>query len=171
MFIALLKRYISTTNVMSFKIPDSQFNYNLMDTIRFNGKNLCSINLLCVASDVNNCLPMVDHFAEGCPKLKTLTIETLSLPAWNGHWDWFDITITKESLEELYTGCKELKDLKLTKVYLQEMYTEDEIKKILPDCNVETKECIFEPGPPPLPGSESNSWMSEDSNSMEEELN
>ena len=94
---------------------------------------------------------MIDYIIEGCPKLKTLTLE--SLRGWNMSSlpifkylasDFWDLIINKESLEALHKGCKELKYLKLTKVLFEDVSTEDEIKKILPDCNVEIKECKFE---------------------------
>ena len=122
-----------------------------MNTIRELGNALCSINLLIVGDDTFNVFkkPMIDYIIEGCPKLKTLTLE--SLRGWNVSSmsmifasDFWDLSINKESLEALYKGCKELKDLKLTKVLFEDVSTEDEIKKILPDCNVEIKECHFE---------------------------
>ena len=36
-----------------------------------------------------------------------------------------------------------MKDLKLTKVIFEEI-DEGEVKKILPDCNIEIKECYFD---------------------------
>ena len=160
---------------MLFKIPDLEYNYNLMCTIIELGKNLCSINLLIVSEFGNSnddwAKPMIDFFSEdkmseGCPKLKSLTLE--SLRGWKdtealkadlsrflpeGRKDafknvdyshFYDQSISKESLEKLYKGCKELKDLKLTRVKFSDIYTEDELKKILPGCNVEIKECRFE---------------------------
>ena len=154
---------------MLFKIPDLDYNYNLMDTILELGKNLCSINLL-IASETglraNYSKPTIDFIIEGCPKLKNLTLE--SLRGWkksakpklsrilsnlgynfkdiHGNWtmeDFYDISISKASLEALYKSCKELKDLKLTKIDFVDILTEDEIKKILPNCNVEIKECHY----------------------------
>ena len=137
------------------------------------GKNITSINLLIVTEFCDNyeshyyhwAKPMIDFFTKGCPKLKSLTLE--SLRGWkdiesfradlkqdfscihksafeNGDFSQlWDQTIIKESLEELYKGCKELKDLKLTRVKFKDLHTEDEIKKILPGCNVEIKDCCF----------------------------
>ena len=143
-------------------------NYDLMFTIKEHGKHLCSINLLIVGQDQSVDVfkkPMIDFIIEGCPKLKTLTFE--SLRGWK-HWKevfasfpeipedvytkpaitekidtMWDLTINKKSLKALYNGCKELKVLKLTKVRFEGIFTENEIKKILPDCNVEIKECQF----------------------------
>ena len=164
---------------MSIKIPDLEYNYELMDTIQELGKNLCSINLLIVSQhdtwftdfvfDDNYTKPMIRYIIKGCPKLKTLTLESLrgwkELPkAKISHYlanfgtsygyedfiksadlsNFWDISISKESMEALYKGCKELKDLKLTKIEFKGIFTEDEMKKILPDCNVEIKECHFE---------------------------
>ena len=91
---------------------------------------------------------MINCIIEGCPKLKTLTLESLR--------GFCDLPVCKESLEALYKSCKELKDLKLTKAFFEDIFTEDEIKKILPDCNVEIKECKFE-------DLDDSSWMSDDS--------
>ena len=109
-----------------------------MNTIKELGKALYSINLLIVGDDALNVFekPMIDYIIEGCPKLKTLTLESLR--------GFCDLPVCKESLEALYKSCKELKDLKLTKAFFEDIFTEDEIKKILPDCNVEIKECKFE---------------------------
>ena len=118
---------------MSFKIPDLHYNLRLMNIIKEYGKDLCSINLLIDAQ----LHPIIDYIIEGCPKLKTLTLESLRD---SNFWFWRRIFIPMESLEALYKGCKELKDLKLTKIYFEDTFTEEEIKKILPDCNVELKE-------------------------------
>ena len=139
------------------KIPGLGFNYQLMDTIKEHGKNLRSINLLIVGRDdpsidFNFNTPMIHYIIEGCPSLKTLTLE--SLRGWqkfetdelffNDLWSKSsDIAITEENLKDLYNSCKELKDLKLTKVMFEEIDTEDEVKKILPDCNIEIKECYL----------------------------
>ena len=144
---------------MSFKIPELKHNYELMEIIKKFGKNLRSINLLIVGRDdtrIDFNTPMIDYIIEGCPNLKTLTLESLR------GWKKFepdelmskflndlmskssDIAITEENLKDLYNSCKELKDLKLTKVMFEEIDTEDEVKKILPDCNIEIKECHFD---------------------------
>ena len=62
---------------MSFKIPDLEFDNGALDAIWEYGKELCSINLLIVAPDINNDVPMIDKIAYGCPKLKNLTLESL----------------------------------------------------------------------------------------------
>ena len=83
---------------------------------------------------------MIDKIAYGCPKLKNLTIESLIEEGLD------NILISKESLKELRKHCKELNVLKLTKVTFLEIFDEDDIKKILPYCNVETTECEFDNG-------------------------
>ena len=112
--------------------------------------------------------PMMDFFTRGCPKLKSLTLESLRgwidpeftraemsklFSGFPGSEDaminmdfsnFYDQSIPKKSLEAFYKGCKELKDLKLTRVKFRDLYTEDELKKILPGCNVEIKECQFD---------------------------
>ena len=55
-----------------------------------------------------------------------------------------DLTLTEENLKALHKGCRELKVLNLTKVGFKGISTENEIKKILPDCNIEIKECHLE---------------------------
>ena len=112
-----------------------KYNSKLLCTIGELGKDLSSINLLITPGRyTNDDGLMINSIIEGCPKLKTLTLESLlSL-----------LVISKESLKALYNGCKELKDLKLTKVLFLNIFTEDDIKKILPDCNVEIKECHLE---------------------------
>ena len=160
-----------------------EFNEELMDSIlKDHGKNLCSINLLIVSQhdtwftdfvfDDNYTKPMIRYIIKGCPKLKTLTLESLrgwkELPkAKISHYlanfgtsygyedfiksadlsNFWDISISKESMEALYKGCKELKELKLTRIGFQDVFTDDEVmkihKKILPNCNVEVKECHY----------------------------
>ena len=154
------KRHRSTTH-MSYlcKIPGLGFNYQLMDTIKEHGRDLCSLNLLIVGrgnTSIDFNTPMIDYIIEGCPNLKTLTLESLR------GWKKFepdelmskflndlmskssDIAITEENLKDLYNSCKELKDLKLTNVIFEEIDTEDEVKKILPNCNFDIKECYFD---------------------------
>ena len=48
--------------------------------------------------------------------------------------------MSKEILEALQKGCKELKHLKLTKVRFEGIFSMEEIRKILPDCNLELKD-------------------------------
>ena len=141
-----------------------------MNTIKELGKALYSINLLIVGDDALNVFekPMIDYIIEGCPKLKTLTLE--SLRGWNVSTmskffasDFWDIIINKENFEALYKGCKELKDVKLTKVLFEDISNENEIKKILPDCNVQIKECEFDD----LDNS-SSSWITDDSSDSDD---
>ena len=158
---------------LSFKIPDLEYNYELLDIIAELGKDLCSINLLIVGRDDTFqafcTYRLIDHIIEGCPKLKTLSLESLRgwkkskkdqvikymsnlRPSLNfkeifkdlDMSDCWDLTITDYNLKALSKGCKELKDLKFTKVSFEgDIFAEDDIKKILPDCNVEFKECRF----------------------------
>ena len=139
-----------------------------MNTIKKLGKALCSINLLIVGDDTLNVFekPMIDYIIEGCPKLKTLTLE--SLRGWNVSTmskffasDFWDLIINKENFEALYKGCKELKDVKLTKVLFEDISNENEIKKILPDCNVEIKECEFRELHPSSDDSSSDDFSSD----------
>ena len=60
-------------------------------------------------------------------------------------FELWDLSMSKKNLEALYKGCKELKDLKLTKIGFWDVST-DEVKEILPNCNVELKECYYIPG-------------------------
>ena len=135
-----------------------KYNSKLLCTIKKLGKNLSSINLLIVGEEYEEDELMINFIIEGCPKLKTLTLE--SLRGWKESPLPFiseDIVINKESLKALYKGCKELKDLKITRVLFWDIFTEDDIKKILPDCNVELKECEFDELEDDSP------WMSDDS--------
>ena len=111
-----------------------KYNSKLLCTIKELGKDLSSINLLIIGEEYEEDGLMINSIIEGCPKLKTLTLESLlSL-----------LVISKESLKALYKSCKELKDLKLTNVIFEEIDTEDEVKKILPNCNFDIKECYFD---------------------------
>ena len=128
-----------------------------MDAIKEHGKDLHSLNLLIVGRDdtIDFNTPMIDYIIEGCPNLKTLTLESLrgwkKIPKPNIRMSKFmsdlfskssDIAITEENLKDLYNSCKELNDLKLTKVIFEEIDTKDEVEKILPDCNIKIKECL-----------------------------
>ena len=144
---------------MSFKIPDLEFDHFMMNAIWEYGKELCSINLLMVAPDVNNDVPMIDKIAYGCPKLKNLTIESLIEEG------LVNILISKESLKELHKHCKELNVLKLTKVTFLDIFDEDDIKKIFPYCNVETTECEFDNG---FHDSDSDSYNSSNDDSFDD---
>merc|ERR1719192_1281488 len=94
---------------------------------------------------------MIDYIIIGCPKLKSLSLESLRgcdernskgespiMFDLSGGWEHW---ILKESLEELYKRCKDLKDLKFTKVSFENLTTEDAVKSIFPGCNVEIKNC------------------------------
>ena len=109
-------------------------------TIREFGKDLTSINLSTIA------FPMIDSISKGCPKLKTLTLESIII---ENPPIGIKSFMSTRSLKALKV-CKELKDLKLIKFEFFDICSEDKIKKILPECNVETKECEF-------------AWMSDDS--------
>ena len=109
------------------------------------GKNLSSINLLIHYEIDFDRFGWIDLFTKGCPKLKNLTLE--SLRGWKDdtYFKVWDLSMSKEDLKALYKGCKELKDLKLTKIGFWGVST-DEVKEILPNCNVELKECYYIPG-------------------------
>ena len=83
----------------------------------------------------------LDFIINGCPKLKTLSLGSHSLAHSN-------LVIFEGNLEDLSKGCKDLKDLKITnaKVWWSNRYgsyTEDKVKEMFPNCNVEIKECEF----------------------------
>ena len=140
-----------------------KYNFGLLNTIKEFGKDLISIDLLIVGAndnfenlqDVPEDSRFIYYIIEGCPKLKSLTLE--SLRGWSkespprfyfevssfGFSEFWNINISEEGLEALREGCKELRDLKLTKVTFEDILTEDEIKKILPECNVEINDCEF----------------------------
>ena len=102
-----------------------KYNSKLLCTIKKLGKNLSSINLLIVGEEYEEDELMINFIIEGCPKLKTLTLE--SLRGWKESPLPFiseDIVINKESLKALYKGCKELKDLKITRVLFWDIFTE-----------------------------------------------
>ena len=156
-----------------------KYNFGLLNTIKEFGKDLISIDLLIVGAIDNyfECLDVPEdsrfiyYIIEGCPKLKSLTLESLrgwtkeflsevhlglNNPNWQNLSEFWNLIISEEGLEALREGCKELKDLKLTRVSFEDILTEDEIKKILPECNVEINDCEF-------PEIDDSSWMSNDS--------
>ena len=141
------------------------------------GKNLLSIKL--VIANQTGPLPcqvqttyVLKYIASGCPKLKSLTLE--SLRGWHeteslkeslimsgikytcgedpeaiknyiqNDLDVWDIEIDKKDLEKLSKGCKELKDLKLAKIRFEDIFAENDIKNIFPNCNLEIKECAYD---------------------------
>ena len=124
---------------------------NIPCTISEHGKDLCSISLIGLFG--NRC---IKNIAEGCPKLKTLTLEPINLCAWpySGY--------LKRDLKAMNKACKGLKDLKFTKYQFHyEDIEEKEIKKILPDCNVEIKECEFRELHPSSDDSSSDDFSSD----------
>ena len=120
------------------------------------GKDLTRLNLKIVGDDIDQREDnwwMIDYIIVGCPKLKSLSLESLRgcdernskgespiMFDLSGGWEHW---ILKESLEELYKRCKDLKDLKFTKVSFENLTTEDAVKSIFPGCNVEIKNCEF----------------------------
>ena len=94
-----------------------------------------------------------DAIGRGCPKLKSLTLESLVLSEalttcvnpLEKDSDHF-ITIDDESFDSLSDGCKNLKNLKCTKIILDDQgldyFTESEVKKVFPNCHVEFKNCV-----------------------------
>ena len=81
---------------------------------------------------------MISDIIEGCPKLKTLTLEPLE----RGR----DLTIERNCLEKLLKSGKELETLRVIKGYFPDLFNEKEVKEILPTCNVEMEECKFTQG-------------------------
>ena len=81
---------------------------------------------------------MIGDIIEGCPKLKTLTLEPLE----SGR----DLTIEKKCLKKLLESGKELETLRIIKGYFPDLFNEKEVKEILPTCNVEMEECKFNQG-------------------------
>ena len=163
---------------VSIKISDLEHNYGLIKRIKKYGKNLLSIKLV-IANETGFHLNfqttyVLKYIAKGCPKLRSLTLESLrgwheteSLKgsliergikytygedpeaikkAWKD-LDMWDIEIDKKDLEEFSKGCKEFKDLKLAKIRFVEILAEDDIKKIFPNCNLEIKECAYDHPP------------------------
>ena len=111
----------------------------LFSTIEELGKNLSSIQLSIAADCCCSIMVTFDSIIRGCPKLKTLTLES-ALDCFPPYY----MNVSKESLEALGECCTELKDLKITNVWFKDIFTEEEIEEILPNCDVEIKECEFE---------------------------
>ena len=82
---------------------------------------------------------MISDIIEGCPKLKTLTLEPLE----RGR----DLTIERNCLEKLLKSGKELETLRVIKGHFPALFNEKEVKEILPTCNVEMQECKFNESP------------------------
>ena len=124
-----------------------KFNFKLLDTIKELGKGLSSINLLIVGEGEPMMIhPVIHYVSEGCPKLKSLTLESFSDDSHDFNIHENGITISKKNLKALSKGCKELKELKLNKVLFSEIADWDEIDKILPypNYNVETDKCEWD---------------------------
>ena len=81
---------------------------------------------------------MIGNIIEGCPKLKTLTLEPLE----QGRY----LTIEKNCLKKLLESGKELETLRVIKGHFLDLFNEKEVKEILPTCNVEMEECKFNQG-------------------------
>ena len=115
----------------------------MFSTIKELGKNLSSIELS-IAADCNTADDpyddsMIYSIIKGCPKLKSLTLESVTLKR-TTDFDEKLMIITSDDLEALEESCKELKDLKITNVRFLGCLGENDVEKILPDCNVEIKE-------------------------------
>jgi len=78
---------------------------------------------------------MICYIIEGCPKLKTLTLEPLE----HGR----DLSIESYHLEKLLKSGKELETLRVIKGHFPDLLDEKEVKEILPTWNVEMEECKF----------------------------
>ena len=109
-----------------------------LSSIKKLGKDLHSIKLLVENIDRRNRYPtdvMIGDIIEGCPKLKTLTLEPLE----HGR----DLSIERNCLEKLLKSGKELETLRVIKGCFPDLFDEKEVKKILPTWNVEMEECKF----------------------------
>ena len=84
-----------------------------------------------------------DYISKGCPKLKSLSLESLDL---DGDSNMFIEICESAGLRSLSKGCKELENLKLTKICLgdanSQKWRNREIKEMFPNCNVELKNCV-----------------------------
>ena len=125
-----------------------RFKSALYNTIKEFGKNICAIKILVEKSAYPIEFPvgypmeiMIGDIIEGCPKLKTLTLESLVLEGGS------DLFIEKNCLETLSEDGKELEILRIIKGHFWDLFDEKEVKEILPNCNVELKECSFKKRP------------------------
>ena len=126
-----------------------RFKSELYKTIKKFGKNLCAIKILVEKSahyiaflyEPHPMEMMIGDIIEGCPKLKTLTLESLVLEGGS------DLFIEKNCLETLSEDGKELEILRIIKGHFWDLFDEKEVKEILPNCNVELKECSFKKRP------------------------
>ena len=111
------------------------------------GENLEIINLLLHGGekgwDLNWMLE--DYISRGCPKLKSFALESLDL---SGNFNQF-ISIEVPSGLRSLQHCKELKNLKFKKIRLlfsDDMnnitYTENYLRNMFPNCNLEIKNCV-----------------------------
>ena len=117
-----------------------RFKSALYHTIKKFGKNLCVIKILVKKGNrYSSWREMIGDIIEGCPKLKTLTLE--SLEGGSG------LFIEKNCLETLSEDGKELEILRIIKGHFWDLFDEKEVKEILPNCNVELKECSFKKRP------------------------
>ena len=78
---------------------------------------------------------MIGDIIEGCPKLKTLTLEPLECGR--------DLSIEKNCLKNLSKSGKELETLRIIKGRFPDLFNKKEVEEILPTWNVEMKECKF----------------------------
>ena len=89
------------------------------------------------------------NIGRGCPKLKSLTLESLVLSealttCVNPFEKDSDYLITIEGLNSLSEGCNNLKNLKCTKIIIVDSQNlESEVKKVFPNCHVEFKNCVM----------------------------
>ena len=77
-----------------------------------------------------------DYISKGCPKLNSFALESLDL---SGDSSIIEFNVSN-CLHVLSEGCKELRNLKFTKIVL-DYYKFPEVKQMLPNCNVEFKNC------------------------------
>jgi len=122
------------------QVPKPRRFRSVLSSIMEFGKDLHSIKLL-----VENTEPdpnskyqyfgMICYIIEGCPKLKTLTLEPLE----HGR----DLSIERNCLEKLLKSGKELETLRVIKGRFPDLLDEKEVREILPTWNVEMEECKF----------------------------
>ena len=93
-----------------------------------------------------------DYISKGCPKLKSLSLESLDL---SDDSNMFIEICESTGFSSLSKGCKELKNLKLTKICLGDAnlykWRNGEIKEIFPNCNVELINCVKRKGSQVIP--------------------
>ena len=112
-----------------------------LSSIKKLGKDLHSIKLLVENRAIDKYEfryltdVMIGNIIEGCPKLKTLTLEPLEHSR--------DLSIKRNCLEKLLKSGKELETLRVIKGRFPDLLDEKEVKEILPTWNVEMEECKF----------------------------